>query len=270
METKFEKLKTVIASYESALVAFSGGCDSALVLKVARDVLGRAKVKAVTAKSPSLAAREFEEAKRLAREFDAEHLIVETGEIERPDYQANSSERCFFCKGTLYEILSSLAAKTGFKTICSGANADDLNDWRPGLKAAEQFSVKSPLMEAGFSKQDVREFSKRLGLPTWDKPASPCLASRIPYGEPVTREKLFQVEQAENYLKDLNFSSVRVRHHGSVARLELDPKDFERLQDEAFRKEMIRTLKSFGFHYVALDLEGFRSGSLNEDRTYEG
>jgi len=264
VENKFGKLKTVIASYGSALVAFSGGCDSAFVLKVARDVLGRPNVKAVTAKSPSIAGREFEEAKRLAREFDAEHMIVETDEIARPDYRSNPPERCFFCKEALYERLLALAAAGGFRTVCNGANADDLDDWRPGHRAAEKFSVRSPLIEAGFSKRDVREHSKRLGLPTWAKPASPCLASRIPYGEAITPEKLTQIERAEDFLRDLNFSCVRVRHHGPVARLEFDPKDFERLRDDETRKEIVRALKAFGFHYVALDLEGFRSGSLNE------
>ncbi len=266
MEDKFEKLKNIIRSYESVLVAFSGGVDSAFVLKVARDVLGRANVKAVTAKSDSLPEREFEESRLLARDMDVEQLVIETREIEKPGYVENAGSRCFFCKETLYETLRPLAEEQGFREICNGTNLDDLGDYRPGLKAAEQFDVKSPLVEAGFTKQDVRHCSRLLGLAVADKPAQACLSSRIPHGEKVTPEKLEQIERAEDYLKDLGFKVVRVRHHGSVARIEVSRDEIERFFDEPLREQITEAFKSFGFLYIALDLQGYRVGSLNEEQ----
>lgn len=264
METKIEKLRSIIASYESVLVAFSGGADSALVLKVARDVLGKDRAKAVTARSPSLSSREFEGSVRFAKEIDAEQIIVETDECERPEYRSNPPDRCYFCKETLYERMREIARAAGSKTIANGANADDLSDWRPGMRAARDFSVASPLLEAGFFKADVRECSKRLGLPTWDKEASPCLASRIPYGEEVTPEKLSRIERAEDHLKDFGFSPVRVRHHGPVARIEVLPAQFEKLSDPELAARIVQTFRRLGFDQVSLDLAGFRSGSLND------
>lgn len=267
---KLKKLKNIIRSYESALVAFSGGVDSAFVLKVARDVLGREKVKAVTAKSDSLPAREFEESRALALALDAEQLVIETREIEKPGYSENTGERCFFCKETLYEALRPLAEEQGLKEIFNGTNLDDLGDYRPGLKAAEQFGVKSPLVEAEFTKADVRHYSRLLGLGVAEKPAAACLSSRVPYGEKVTPEKLEQIEKAEDYLKDLAFKVVRVRHHGSVARIEVGREEMARFFDEPLRRKITDAFKSFGFLYIALDLQGYRVGSLNDGRSGGG
>lgn len=266
MKDKLEKLKNIIQSYESVLVAFSGGVDSAFVLKIARDVLGREKVKAVTAQSESFPGREFEQSRTLARDMDVEQVVIETREMEKSGYVENAGNRCFFCKETLYETLRPLAEEAGFKEICNGTNLDDLGDYRPGLKAAEQFSVKSPLVEAGFTKADVRRCSRLIGLAVADKPAEACLSSRVPYGEKVTPEKLEQIEKAEDYLKDLGFKVVRVRHHGSVARIEVGREEMKRFFDGNLRDAVTGAFKSFGFFYIALDLQGYRAGSLNEEK----
>ena len=264
MDKKYEKLQTIIRGYESALVAFSGGADSAFVLKVARDCLGRDKAKAVTAKSESLPARELEAARELAREIGAEQVVIETREIEKAGYAENNGERCYFCKETLYQAMRPLADEQGFREIVNGTNLDDLGDFRPGLKAAEQFGVKSPLVEAGFTKADVRHYARLLGLATADKPAAACLSSRVPYCEKVTPEKLAQIEKCEDYLKDLGFKVVRVRHHGSVARIELGRGEMPRFFDEELRDQVAAAFKSFGFLYITLDLQGYRVGSLND------
>ena len=263
-QEKLEKLKSIFESYGSVLVAFSGGVDSTFVLKVARDVLGKKRVKAGTAKSASLPRRELEESSQLASLVDVEHLVIETRELEKPGYAENSPDRCYFCKETLYETLQPIAEREGFKVICNGTNLDDLGDYRPGLRAARDFSVRSPLVEAGFTKADVRYFSRVLGLPTWEKPAMPCLSSRIPYGQEVTPGKLSQIEQAENFLRDLGLRTVRVRHHGDVARIEVAREEMEQFFDERFQEQVAAALKSFGFHYIALDLEGYRMGSFNK------
>lgn len=263
---KIEKLEAIVKSYGSALVAFSGGVDSAFVLKVARDVLGKERVKAVTAKSPSLPERELEEACALARALDVDQLVIETEELKKQGYQANEGDRCYFCKETLYETLRPVADAEGLREILNGTQLDDLGDHRPGLKAAEQFRVKSPLVEAGFTKEDVRQYSRLLGLSTWDKPAEACLSSRIPHGERVTVEKLGQVEKAEGLLKDLGFRVVRVRHHGAIARIEVGQDEMEKFSDEALCLRVVEHLKSLGFLYVTLDLQGYRVGSLNRAR----
>jgi len=263
MDKKYEKLQNIIRAYESALVAFSGGVDSAFVLKAARDVLGPDKVRAVTAQSQSLPAREFEASRELAREIGAEQIVIETREMEKEGYVENTGERCYFCKETLYEAMRPLAEEQGFKEIVNGTNLDDLGDFRPGLKAAAQFGVKSPLVEAGFTKADVRHYARLLGLSIADKPAAACLSSRVPYGEKVTPEKLVQIEKCEDYLKDLGFKVVRVRHHGSMARIELGREEMPRFFDEVLRDQVTAAFQSFGFLYVTLDLQGYRLGSLN-------
>lgn len=263
MDEKLEKLRKVFRSYGSALVAFSGGADSTFVLKVARDALGKDRVKAATAKSESLAEREFEASQTLARLIDVEQIVIETRELDKEGYAANSPDRCFFCKETLYETLIPIARREGLAVICNGTHVDDLGDYRPGLRAARDFSISSPLVEAGFTKADIRRSSRELGLPTWDKPAEPCLSSRIPYGERVTPEKLERIEKAEDFLKGLGFRVVRVRHHGDMARIETDREELETLLDPATRERITQAFRSFGFQYVTVDLEGFRTGSLN-------
>lgn len=262
MDKKFEKLQSIIRAYESALVAFSGGVDSAFVLKAAGDCLGPGKVKAVTAKSASLPAREFEASRLLAREIGVEQIVIETREMEKEGYAENAGERCYFCKETLYEAMRPLAQEQGFKEIVNGTNLDDLGDFRPGLKAAEQFGVKSPLVEAGFSKADVRHYARLLGISAADKPAAACLSSRVPYGEKVTPEKLAQIENCENYLKDLGFKIVRVRHHGSLARIELGRDEIPRYLSEKLHDRVCAVFQSFGFLHAELDPQGYRVGSL--------
>lgn len=264
MDKKYEKLQNIIRDYESVLVAYSGGVDSAFVLKVARDCLGRHKAKAVTAKSESLPEREFEASRELAREIGAEQIVIETREMEKAGYVENTGERCYFCKETLYEAMRPLADEQGFREIVNGTNLDDLVDFRPGLKAAAQFGVKSPLVEAGFTKADVRHYARLLGLSVADKPAAACLSSRLPYGEKVTPEKLAQIESCENYLKDLGFKVVRVRHHGDVARIELGRGEMPRFFNEKLRDQVAAAFKAFGFLHITLDLQGYRAGSLND------
>lgn len=259
---KLNRLREVIRTYESAVVAFSGGVDSACVLKVARDVLAARRVLAVTGKSDSLAERELETAKQLALEFDVEHRVIETEELRNPDYRANSSERCYFCKTELYTRLDEIRRQAGFSVICNGTNTDDLSDWRPGLRAAEAYEVKSPLVEADLTKEDIRLISRELGISIWDKPASPCLSSRVPYGESVTEEKLAQIERGESFLKDLGFRVIRLRHFGTKARLELGADEFVRVMDVRLRDEIARFILSLGFKTVVF--EPYRQGRLNE------
>lgn len=260
LDEKYEKLKAEIASYESAVVAFSGGCDSALVAKVAVDVLGP-RAKAVTARSESLAEKEIAEVETFCARYGIAHEWVETREIENPNYAANPVNRCYFCKTELYEHLRPFAGN-GFKVIANGANTDDLGDWRPGLKAAGEHGVKSPLVAAGLAKDEVRELSRRLGLPTWDKPAAACLSSRIPYGQAVTPEKLRQIDQGEEILRSYGFRVLRLRHFGDTARLEIGADELPRL-DAGLREEIAAKIKALGFGAVEIDPEGYRQGKLN-------
>jgi len=266
---KLKKLKSVLTAYESVLVAYSGGVDSAFVLKVARETLGRDRVKAVTAVSPSLADAELEQATALARTIDVEHIIIQTRELENPAYRANQGDRCFYCKETLYAELLPLAKQFALKTICNGTNQDDLGDYRPGLKAARLFEIKSPLVEARLNKQEVRHYSKALGLPTWNKPAMPCLASRIPHGEEVTLKKLNMVEAAEVALKEFDFKECRVRHHNDLARVEVCAEELDRLMRPEVRAAVSARLRAIGFQFVSIDMEGFESGRLNRALTGE-
>jgi uncharacterized protein len=258
---KYEHLKEILAGMGSVLVAFSGGTDSTLVLKVAYDVLGD-KAIAMTAVSASLPASERLEAVQIASQIGAQHILVESDETTDPEYLANTPERCFFCKKETYGKLSDYAKQHGVQVIVDGTNADDTGDYRPGRKAAGEFHVRSPLLEAGISKAEVRQLSKDLGLPNWDKPASACLSSRIPYGMPITLTVLSQVERAEGVLRELGLRQFRVRHHGPVARIEAETSDFSHLIEH--RNEVVSALKALGYTYVSLDLAGFRSGSLND------
>ena len=261
MDTKLARLQQTLRAMESVAVAYSGGVDSALLLKVAHDVLGDAVI-ALTADSPSLPRSELADARTLAGSLGVRHVCLPISEMSDARYLSNSPERCYFCKTYTYDELISYAREKGYKCLVDGNNADDLGDFRPGQKAAREHGVRSPLQEVGLTKAEIRELSKELGLPTWDKPAAACLSSRIPYGTVITLEALAQVEQSEAYLRTNGFRQVRVRHHGQIARLELAPGDFQRAL--AMRDDIVSALRAIGFAYIALDLSGFRSGSMNE------
>jgi uncharacterized protein len=258
------RLRTIVRGYGSAVTAFSAGIDSTLVAVVAQQELG-AQALAVTAVSPSLAPSEFDDARRLAAELHLNHRFVETHEIDDPRYTANPVDRCYFCKTHLYTELEPIAAETGAAVILNGFNLDDRGDWRPGAKAAAERGerVRSPLLEAELGKDDIRAIAHALGIPTWAKPALACLSSRIPYGTPVTIETLTRIADAEAALRALGLRQLRVRHHGEVARIETDAAGMALLLADDVRERAVEALKQTGYSYVALDLAGYRSGSLN-------
>lgn len=258
------RLAAVLQRHARVLVAFSGGVDSTLVLRAAVDALGPGRVLAVTGVSASLADRERQDAVELARQIGAPHRLLETRELENPNYAANPSNRCYFCKSELYDRLQEVAAAEGYGAILDGTNLDDTRDVRPGRQAARERNVESPLVEAGLTKQQVRELSRHLGLPTWEKPEMPCLSSRIPYGTSVDPGKLRQIEAAETSLRAAGVRGGRVRYHGDVARIELPPEDLPRLADAVWREQLAAGVRAAGFTYVTVDLEGYRKGRLNE------
>jgi len=263
---KLEELKTLLRSFGSCLVAYSGGVDSVFLAFVARQVLGDRSL-AVIADSPSLPRRELEEALEIAREFEFPARVVRTKEFENPNYLANPTDRCYFCKHELFTELAPLAQKEGFAVVAYGENASDVGDFRPGAKAAGEFQIRAPLKEVGLTKPEIRELSEHLGLPTADKPQMACLSSRIPYGEAVTPEKLKMIEEAERVLRDLGFHDVRVRHHelkaGCLARIEVGQAELERFLKDGLRADVTSALRKAGYARVTLDLEGYRRGSLN-------
>src|SRR3712207_3611101 len=258
---RLEQLEGIVAPYGSALVAFSGGVDSSLALAIAARALPKDRVLAVTSNNETYLPSELDLARDFAAKLGVEHLVVNTRELDDPNSASNPTNRCSFCKSTLYTDLDKLASERGYACVVDGANKDDEGDYRPGRKAAKELGVVSPLSVAGVGKAEVRELAKHLGLPSWDKPALACLSSRFPYGQEITPEKLSQVARAEEFLRKEGFRQVRVRHHGEIARLEVAPAEMERAF--ALREEISAELKDAGFLYVTLDLAGYRSGSLN-------
>jgi uncharacterized protein len=263
-DAKYARLREIVRGLESTLVAFSAGVDSTLLLKVCVDELGPERAVAVTAVSESYPSHELAQAKRLARDIGARHLLVDTNELADENYASNPTNRCFYCKQELFTTVFPLAEREGLKTVVYGANLDDTGDFRPGMQAAKQLGARAPLLDAEMGKPEIRAVSRLLGLETWDKPAFACLSSRIPYGERVTEEKLQQIDRAEIALVAEGFRQVRVRHHGEIARIEVPPEDLSHFFARGRNERVTRALKEIGFRYVTLDLQGYRSGSLNE------
>lgn len=263
LKEKYEKLKQTISSYESAAVAFSSGVDSTFLLKVAYDVL-KDKTMAITASSNIFAQREHKEAIEFTTHLGVRHEILLADALSVDNFAKNPDNRCYYCKKAVFTNILKLAKDNGMAYVLDGANVDDEGDYRPGMQAAHELGIKSPLKDCGFTKEDIRTLSKEMGLPTWDKPSYACLASRIPYGTEITAEKLQMIEAAETYLMELGFRQLRVRHHGKMARIEVLPEDRKRFFDEAFMDQVADKMKEIGFFYTALDLRGYRTGSLNE------
>jgi len=262
---KLTRLQNILRSMERVAVAYSGGTDSSLLLKVACDVLGDGAI-GITAVSASLAADELVEAEAIARQIGARHVLVDSHETDDPRYLENTPQRCYFCKAEVNDELVRHAQQLGYPVVVDGTNADDVHDHRPGRQAAREWGIRSPLMEAGMTKNEIRQLARQLELPNWDKPAAACLSSRIPYGTMIDLEMLTQVEKAEQSLHRLGFRQLRVRHHDRVARIEVELQDFPLILNR--REEILQAIQAAGYQYVTLDLAGFRSGSLNEVLTH--
>jgi uncharacterized protein len=262
MNEKYKRLKQILNQMENVVVAFSGGVDSTLLLKVAVDVLGVENVLAVTADSETYPTSELEEAKKLAGLIGAAHMVIETSELSIPGYAENNKNRCYFCKNGLFNEVVPIMQQKGFKNVVYGLIADDMSEHRPGVRAAKEHGVRGPLQEANLYKEEIRELSKQLNLPTWEKPSFACLSSRIAYGERITQEKLTKIDKSEAYLKGLGIRQVRVRTHQEIARIEVEPEDMQLVLSH--HKEIIEALQDFGYKYVTLDLQGYMSGSMNK------
>ena len=262
-QQKFENLKDILKSMKKVLVAFSGGVDSTFLLKVAQDVLG-SNVMAVIASSATYPEREQQEALRIAEDLNMKYRVIHTKELDDPHFRENPPERCYFCKKELFSRLKEIAVEENIPHVCDGCNFEDTFDFRPGIRAAQELDVRSPLKEARLGKKEIRVLSKKLGLSTWDKPSMACLSSRFPYFTPIDNESLRQIDSAEEYLRTKGFSQLRVRHHGQMARIEIDPSDFSVIMEKQTREEIVENLKKIGYLYVTLDLAGYRTGSMNE------
>jgi uncharacterized protein len=263
LQDKTDRLRTILADMGGCVIGFSGGVDSTLLFAVATEVLGN-RALAVTATSKTYPERELNEARELAERIGGRHLVIVSEELDIPEFRDNPRNRCYYCKKELFGKLRAIADQEGVGYVLDGTNIDDAGDYRPGRTAAEELRVRSPLEEAGFTKQDIRDLSRNLGLQTWDKPAFACLSSRFPYGTAITPERVGQVGLAEESLRGLGFRTLRVRYHGSVARIELGELEFERATG-ILRNDVIRLVKEAGFTYVALDLQGYRTGAMNEE-----
>ncbi len=263
MDAKFNQLKNILSESESVLVAFSAGVDSTFLLKVAHMVLGDRTI-ALTASSPTAPPGELKAAEDFASDLGCRHIVLESHELANPLFATNPTNRCFFCKDELYRICRRKADELGMRTIVDGTNLDDLKDHRPGLQAAAEWGIRHPLVEARLTKDDIRRYSRTLNLPTWDKPSSPCLSSRFPYGTAIDLERLKKIAACESFLKELRFREFRVRYHGDLARIELSQNEMNRLFEKSLRDSVVEKFKQVGFNYVSLDLQGYRTGSMNE------
>jgi len=263
LEEKINKLKNILKDMCSVVVAFSGGVDSSFLLKMAVDILGK-NVIAITAKSPTFPKRELQNAKKIAETLDCKHIIIDSHELEVEEFKNNPKDRCYYCKKELFSKLLSIKNKNNFNFVIEGTNYDDSHTYRPGLKAIKELGIRSPLLESGLTKKEIREYSKSINLPTWNKPSFACLSSRFPYGEKITAAKLEKIDKAENFLFSLGFKQCRVRYHYPVARIEVEREEIPKTIQPNIRNKIIKELKKIGFSYITIDLEGYRSGSMDK------